>query len=61
MSSHAQPAPLGGKLLNPTTLVCGFMIAAMLAVLLTRFVFGLGAVTNLNDGYPWGCGWWWTC
>ncbi len=54
MSSHAQPAPLGGKLLNPTTLVCGFMIAAMLAVLLTRFVFGLGAVTNLNDGYPWG-------
>ena len=26
----------------------------MLAVLLVRFIFGLGAVTNLNDGYPWG-------
>ena len=21
---------------------------------MVRFIFGLGAVTNLNDGYPWG-------
>ncbi|MGI9133427.1 MAG: Ni/Fe-hydrogenase cytochrome b subunit [Rhodoferax sp.] len=54
MSSTHAPAPLGGKLLNPATLVCGLLIAAMLAVLVTRFIFGLGAVTNLNDGYPWG-------
>ena len=26
----------------------------MVAVLLVRFLFGLGAVTALNDGYPWG-------
>jgi Ni/Fe-hydrogenase subunit HybB-like protein len=52
--SHAAPAPVGGNLLNTTTLVCGALIVIMLAVLAVRFFFGLGAVTNLNDGYPWG-------
>ena len=51
---HAAPAPVGGSLLNPATFVCGILVLAMLAVLVTRFLFGLGAVTNLNDGYPWG-------
>jgi Ni/Fe-hydrogenase subunit HybB-like protein len=51
---HAAPAPVGGSLLNPATFVCGVLVLAMLAVLVTRFLFGLGAVTNLNDGYPWG-------
>ncbi len=51
---HAAPAPVGGKLLNAATLVCGVLIALMVAVLLVRFIFGLGSVTNLNDGYPWG-------
>ena len=48
------PAPLGGNLVNAATLTCGVLIAIMAAVLLVRFFFGLGAVTNLNDGYPWG-------
>jgi Ni/Fe-hydrogenase subunit HybB-like protein len=30
------------------------LIAMALAVLAARFLFGLGAVTALNDGYPWG-------
>lgn len=51
---HAAPAPVGGNLLNAVTLFCGVLIALMVAVLLVRFVFGLGSVTNLNDGYPWG-------
>jgi Ni/Fe-hydrogenase subunit HybB-like protein len=51
---HELPAPVGGKLFNTTTFVCGILIAAMCAILLVRFLFGLGAVTNLNDGYPWG-------
>ncbi|MDD5250721.1 MAG: Ni/Fe-hydrogenase cytochrome b subunit [Rhodocyclaceae bacterium] len=51
---HAAPAPVGGSLLNPATLVCGVLVAIMLAVLVVRFFFGLGAVTNINDGYPWG-------
>ena len=52
--SHAKPAPLGGPLLNPVTLISGILIAVMAAILLVRFIYGLGAVTGLNDGYPWG-------
>jgi Ni/Fe-hydrogenase subunit HybB-like protein len=51
---HLSPAPVGGGLLNATTLISGVLIAVMVAILLVRFIFGLGAVTNLNDGYPWG-------
>ena len=51
---HAAPAPLGGSLVNVVTLTCGVLIALMAAVLVVRFLFGLGAVTGLNDGYPWG-------
>jgi Ni/Fe-hydrogenase subunit HybB-like protein len=36
------------------TLTCGVLIAMMVAILMVRFLFGLGAVTALNDGYPWG-------
>lgn len=54
MSAHHPAAPVGGKLLNTATAVCGVLVMALLAILLVRFIFGLGAVTNLNDGYPWG-------
>ena len=45
---------LGGKLLTkPFWVLLAFaLIGGML--LLKRFLFGLGAVTNLSDGYPWG-------
>jgi len=51
---HTAPAPIGGSIINPVTVVCGVFVAIMLAVLAVRFFFGLGAVTNINDGYPWG-------
>ena len=51
---HAAPAPVGGSLINAVTLICGLFIAIMAAILVVRFLFGLGAVTALNDGYPWG-------
>ncbi|MDK9704557.1 MAG: Ni/Fe-hydrogenase cytochrome b subunit [Sulfuritalea sp.] len=51
---HAAPAPVGGSLVNIVTLSCGVLIALMAAILMVRFLFGLGAVTGLNDGYPWG-------
>ena len=51
---HAAPEAVGGKLFNTATFVCGLLIMAMIAVLVVRFIFGLGMVTNLNDGYPWG-------
>ena len=52
--AHAKPAPLGGSLLNPVTLISAILIAVMAAILVVRFIYGLGAVTALNDGYPWG-------
>jgi Ni/Fe-hydrogenase subunit HybB-like protein len=51
---HAAPTPVGGTLMNAATMVSGVLIAVMVAVLIVRFIFGLGTVTNINDGYPWG-------
>lgn len=51
---HAKPAPVGGPLLNAVTLTAGILIAIMAAILVVRLFYGLGSVTALNDGYPWG-------
>ena len=52
--THPAPAPVGGNLWNAATTISAVLIGLMLAILIVRFVFGLGATTNLNDGYPWG-------
>ncbi len=54
MSAHAAAAPVGGRLVTKTTVVLAGLMVAMGAVLVLRLVYGLGAVTNLNNGYPWG-------
>lgn len=57
MADHAHahaPRPLGGGLLTPVTLLLGVLAAVAAVILVYRFIYGLGAVTNLNDGYPWG-------
>ncbi len=57
MADHAHahaPRPLGGGLLTPFTLLLGVLSAIAGVILLYRLFYGLGAVTNLNDGYPWG-------
>ncbi|MBV6476868.1 MAG: Ni/Fe-hydrogenase cytochrome b subunit [Rhodocyclaceae bacterium] len=51
--SHA-PRPLGGSAFTPFTLLLGVLAAIAGVILVYRFIYGLGAVTNLNDGYPWG-------
>jgi Ni/Fe-hydrogenase subunit HybB-like protein len=52
MSHH--PAPVRRPFWTPGVLVMvGFMIAGALA-LVYRFAGGLGAVTNLDNAYPWG-------
>jgi len=54
-NNHAHaPAPLGGSLLTPFTLLLGVLSAIAAVILAYRFIYGLGAVTNINDGYPWG-------
>lgn len=46
--------PLEGKILTPTFLICGLLFLIFLIFMAKRFIYGLGAVSNLNDGYPWG-------
>ncbi len=52
--AHAAPAALGGKLWTPVTVTLAGLVLLALAILLVRFLTGLGSVTNINDGYPWG-------
>lgn len=50
----AQHQPLGGKLLTKPFLLLGVLVLIAAYFILQRFVFGLGSVTNINGGYPWG-------
>ena len=42
------------KTWTPATIVMVALIIVGTVVAVYRMVFGLGATTNLNDGYPWG-------
>ena len=54
VEEHFPRAPMNQKLWTPafTTGVAILAIGAVLIVI--RMVYGLGAVTNLSDGFPWG-------
>lgn len=45
---------LGGRLFTAAFGLLLVVAAVGFVVLGQRFLFGLGAVTNINDGYPWG-------
>jgi Ni/Fe-hydrogenase subunit HybB-like protein len=53
-SPHPEPAPIGGRIWTPFTAVLAVLVIIMAVVLGLRFVHGIGRVTNLSDGYPWG-------
>ena len=42
------------KMWTPKTVVMVLFIMIATAIALYRMVYGLGAATNMNDGYPWG-------
>jgi Ni/Fe-hydrogenase subunit HybB-like protein len=46
--------PLRKGLFTPVTLVLGVLVVIAAYFIALRFIHGLGAVTNLNPGYPWG-------
>jgi len=46
--------PQRAKLWTPWFTTGVAIIAVGFIILLVRFIFGLGAVTNLSDGFPWG-------
>jgi Ni/Fe-hydrogenase subunit HybB-like protein len=45
---------LGGPFITRTTVTAAILVAILGCLLLLRFVFGLGLVSNMNNGYPWG-------
>ena len=53
-AAHAPPTPVNGPLLTRGTTVLAVLAGIGFAFLAWRFAFGIGTVSNLNDGYPWG-------
>lgn len=51
MNEHA---PVGGKILTKPFMVLSVLFMIAMAILLARLVMGIGPVSHLNDGYPWG-------
>ncbi|SQI43869.1 Probable Ni/Fe-hydrogenase 2 b-type cytochrome subunit [Leminorella richardii] len=51
--SH-DPKPLGGKLISKPIVIFGPLVILCLIFIVKRLVFGLGSVSDLNGGYPWG-------
>ncbi len=53
MTTH-KTQPLGGRLVSwPVMMLAPFVVLCLLLIL-KRLVLGLGDVSNLNGGYPWG-------
>jgi Ni/Fe-hydrogenase subunit HybB-like protein len=46
--------PIGGKVVTKPFLVLAALVMVSVVFIAIRYLFGLGAVTNLSDGYPWG-------
>jgi Ni/Fe-hydrogenase subunit HybB-like protein len=52
--SHAHAKPIGGKLLDPLMKVLLALFGLSVAVMLYRFLAGIGPVSAMTDGYAWG-------
>jgi len=54
MSAHEQPRAIGGKLFDPLMKVLLALFGLATAVMAYRFFAGVGAVSNMTDGFTWG-------
>ena len=54
MTTHVDAAPITKKFWTPGAQALAVVAFIGLAATLYRFVFGLGAATNLSNQYPWG-------
>ncbi len=50
----SEARPLGGRVFTLTFSICLIISGIALYFTAKRFIFGIGSVANLNDGYPWG-------
>ncbi|HEX9052625.1 MAG TPA: Ni/Fe-hydrogenase cytochrome b subunit [Anaeromyxobacter sp.] len=54
MSAHAQPRAVGGPYFDRTFLALLALFGVAALVMAYRFVFGIGPVSNMTDGFTWG-------
>ncbi|MBD3223357.1 MAG: Ni/Fe-hydrogenase cytochrome b subunit [Caldithrix sp.] len=54
MSELSEPRPVNHKFLTPGVIVLLILAANGLIWVFLRFILGIGAVTNLNNEFPWG-------
>ncbi|MEW5843809.1 MAG: NrfD/PsrC family molybdoenzyme membrane anchor subunit [Bacteroidota bacterium] len=54
MSDNLKPTPIAHKFFTPGVIFLSVLAANGLVFLLGRFLFGLGAITNLDNQHPWG-------
>jgi Ni/Fe-hydrogenase subunit HybB-like protein len=54
MSAHEHARPVGGKVLDPLMLTLLGLFAISAAVMVYRFLTGVGPVSNMTDGFTWG-------
>jgi len=54
MSECPQARPVAKSLYTPGVLIMLSMVAAGIGFAVYRYIYGLGAATNLSDQYPWG-------
>ena len=54
MNMHENAAPVDEKFLTPGVMVMLGLMAIGAAFAISRFLFGIGAVSNLSNQYPWG-------
>lgn len=54
MSIHLKPAPIKVKFFTPIVILLSVLAVNGLMFLAARFIFGIGAVTNLDNQHPWG-------
>ncbi len=54
MDHFERPMPMARKFITPGVIVLLLLAANGLFFLAGRFLFGIGAVTHLNNQYPWG-------
>jgi Ni/Fe-hydrogenase subunit HybB-like protein len=54
MSAHARARAIGGRVLDRTMAILVGLFGLAALVMAYRFVVGLGPVSNMSDGFPWG-------
>ncbi|WP_205623647.1 Ni/Fe-hydrogenase cytochrome b subunit [Desulfogranum japonicum] len=46
--------PLGGRIITPTFVICLIIVGIAGFYAVKRLIFGIGSISNMNDGFPWG-------